>query len=662
MGKKKEKPDDGSMLLARAFLPHTLIAATPEVSPELYNANPIHMAIVNAGNMAASFNFIDPNYKSSKENARQSGASSANARTLSHVEGYEDMRHDLTYPDVEGYHSGNEDEVDQRSDLEGSLSMRGSFPPSPVKVAEDTMESSSHLHQYSKVATGGLTLNDENDLSRSASRVSFKEDTERDLTSSLKEENQKLQLKLRDVIKQINELQTQKENYMISLNEREYTIRTLNKTVDNLQQENTQLRESLSGMRERTVNETEMKDTKTKQVSQLHTTMLKMSDQLKAYQDKLGIAPEKLPVDDRFQKSKPDWLTNNEVLSPLMLAYEDEINQKDAQLDNYEKKLKEFQETVDEVVQENRQLHLAREREAENAEWLNVQEQAKLVLEENQILIEQLSVQSKRSSEVNHVHKSEISRLSRSLVSAEADRNFYASELKRVSENHALMIKRFEAMGVNKIITIEEHGNALSELNLKIANIEDHHKAEIEGLVAKVEKSEEEFNTLLNERSMSKVELEGLEEKVESVLKAQIKWQRKATILEKKLMAAEEKERLLSEKLELALTAAERATDERNLYAEGLRAQIDEKNQTILELQDEQSMQKELDENLKSYKLVMKEKFKRVAQDHISAKKEFDLKEANYKMEIESLRRSLMSETVKNEHLLSSVRLSKSPF
>merc|ERR1712004_861743 len=135
------------------------------------------------------------------------------------------------------------------------------------------------------------------------------------------------------------------------------------------------------------------------------------------------------------------------------------------------------------------------------------------------------------------------------------------------------------------------------------------------------------MGSLVNEKTTYKLELESLQDKVESVLKAQTKWQKKAALLEKKLIVAEENERVTREKLGLALTAAEKATEDRDFFAGNLQAQIEEKNQTILELHDEQSIQKELDENLKSYKLVMKEKLKRVAQDHSAVRKEFDLRE-----------------------------------
>ena len=98
---------------------------------------------------------------------------------------------------------------------------------------------------------------------------------------------------------------------------------------------------------------------------------------------------------------------------------------------------------------------------------------------------------------------------------------------------------------------------------------------------------------------------------------------------------AQENEELLGQKLELALSAAEKATEERDFYVEEFQTHIDEKNQTINALKDENMTQKGVDENMKAYKMVMKEKLKRLAQDHLATKKEFELKEENYRVEIE---------------------------
>ena len=684
MGKKAKKSDKSTLMVTQAFVPRAFLAITPEIPASQSNSNPVHLAFINAGNMVTSLNFLSPNEDFSKEVSPKTSEKRDSKRVSSVDAGYDFLSAGGTFDRPKSEIAADDDEFSESNQGRAEISLRnsdafrndGTLNNNVTQSRNETnksigISSSPQKHQYATVGKSSQNQIELEEKQRSSSNAALnlsqigspRDGSSLQNSSSMRQENQKLQAKLGDVIKQINELQKEKENYVISLNEREYTIRTLNKTVESLTQESNQLRESLSGMRNKTLSESEIKDTKTREVAQLQATILKLNDQLKMYQEQHGFLTDKDHKKlESFVETKPEWLTNTELLSPLMQAYEDEIRQKDAILKENEEKFQELQKMVNEIVAENRELHLSREGAAHDKEWQNVQEQAKLVLEENQILIEQLNVQSKRSSELNHVHKGEISRLSRSLVAAEADRNFYSSELKQVNEKHEQFVKRFEAMGANKIVTLEEHGNIVRDLNAKIANLEQVHEEEIENLLDKLEISEREFANLLNEKSVSKAEIESLQHKVESVLKAQTKWQKKAALLEKKLNLAQENEELLGQKLELALSAAEKATEERDFYVEEFQTHIDEKNQTINELKDENMTQKGVDENMKAYKMVMKEKLKRLAQDHLATKKEFELKEENYRVEIESLRKNLNKEIARSDHLISSSKLSKSPF
>merc|ERR1712179_600156 len=118
--KGKGKRDEGSMLLAQAMLPQTLIAATPEVSAEQFNANPIHMAIINAGQMAASLNFIQHKSRSRSGSRPQSAIGGARAMSQSYSQ-YEDVENG--YVGEQNESEASENEVNDQSDIEGSVNI-----------------------------------------------------------------------------------------------------------------------------------------------------------------------------------------------------------------------------------------------------------------------------------------------------------------------------------------------------------------------------------------------------------------------------------------------------------------------------------------------------------------------------------------------------------
>ncbi|KAA8595999.1 hypothetical protein FQN60_011290 [Etheostoma spectabile] len=93
--------------------------------------------------------------------------------------------------------------------------------------------------------------------------------------------------------------------------------------------------------------------------------------------------------------SPPPWLLDMKYLSPLLLAYEDRMNEKDALLQTTEEEVKRLRVHVEEVIKENETLHdeIAKAGGISQKNCHQLQQQALLVLQENQVLIDQLEAQ-----------------------------------------------------------------------------------------------------------------------------------------------------------------------------------------------------------------------------------------------------------------------------
>nr|XP_014126478.1 centrosomal protein of 89 kDa isoform X3 [Zonotrichia albicollis] len=119
---------------------------------------------------------------------------------------------------------------------------------------------------------------------------------------------------------------------------------------------------------------------------------------------------------------QPPWLLDMKYLSPLLLAYEDRIREKEDFILEHEEDMKNFKAQVEELVKENEDLHGQLNNFISPTEWQLLQTQAKLVLEENAVLMEQLKIQQAKAKDSHRQHVQEASKLTKQIVILE-DKN-----------------------------------------------------------------------------------------------------------------------------------------------------------------------------------------------------------------------------------------------
>ncbi|XP_051918442.1 centrosomal protein of 89 kDa isoform X2 [Hippocampus zosterae] len=159
----------------------------------------------------------------------------------------------------------------------------------------------------------------------------------------------------------------------------------------------------------------------------LKRTVHRLSVELSAYQTKYRILNKQ--ESSRLSSlpktgSPPPWLVDMKYLSPLMLAYEDMLNEKDALLRTAEEEVKKLRVHVEEVVKENEMFHremAKKTRGLSQEECHQVQQLAMLVLQENQLLSEQLEALNAKTEAEHSKHLSEVSGVSKRLMLLEAD-------------------------------------------------------------------------------------------------------------------------------------------------------------------------------------------------------------------------------------------------
>ncbi|XP_046303912.1 centrosomal protein of 89 kDa isoform X2 [Marmota monax] len=153
----------------------------------------------------------------------------------------------------------------------------------------------------------------------------------------------------------------------------------------------------------------------------LKMTVHRLNVELSRYQTKFRHLSKEESLHTEGLPSKgpiPPWLLDIKCLSPLLLAYEDIMKEKDELNATLEEEMRMFRMRVQEVVKENEELHqeLNKSRPVTSDEWHQLQTQAELVLEENKLLIDQLAIQQMKAKDAHQEHLQEVSKLTKQLM------------------------------------------------------------------------------------------------------------------------------------------------------------------------------------------------------------------------------------------------------
>uniref|UniRef100_A0A667Z3Z4 Centrosomal protein 89 n=1 Tax=Myripristis murdjan TaxID=586833 RepID=A0A667Z3Z4_9TELE len=222
----------------------------------------------------------------------------------------------------------------------------------------------------------------------------------------------------------------------------------------------------------------------------------------------------------------PPWLLDMKYLSPLLLAYEDRMNEKDALLQAVEEEMKKLRFRVEEVVKENERLNdeIAKSGGVSPKDCHQLQQQAILVLQENQVLIDQLEVQHVKAKASYNRHHSEVSKVSKKLMLLEEEKQHLQEELEEIRREaqvnqRELQEKIKEVQGLQArlkdAVTWDEHNSIISKLRWQLEQEEARKRSEVEELLLKVSTLQKENKSLALQKTNLTVDIERMEADLE---------------------------------------------------------------------------------------------------------------------------------------------------
>nr|XP_055062059.1 centrosomal protein of 89 kDa isoform X3 [Misgurnus anguillicaudatus] len=302
----------------------------------------------------------------------------------------------------------------------------------------------------------------------------------------------------------------------------------------------------------------------------LKMTVHRLNVELSRYQARFRPLPkdENAPLKGLPMKGPaPPWLLDIKYLSPLLLAYEDQLNDRDKHLKSCEEELQNLRARAEEVIQENKKLHTqANKSTVSNKEWRQLQEQARLVLEENQVLIDQLELQHTKAKEAHSKHTQEVCKVSKQMMLLESEKQAQEKELEVEKKEHCALKAEFHRMqlALENSLSLVEHKAVTDKLKRQLEEHEKVKQSEVDDLLVRVSALETEKKILLLDKTNLNTNMKHIETELHLSQQANRKAQKRINILKQQVDNSLEKELIAHQYLANIITLAEKTTNERD--------------------------------------------------------------------------------------------------
>ncbi|XP_055409410.1 centrosomal protein of 89 kDa isoform X2 [Bubalus kerabau] len=381
----------------------------------------------------------------------------------------------------------------------------------------------------------------------------------------------------------------------------------------------------------------------------LKMTVHRLNVELSRYQTKFRHLSKKESLNIEGLPSKgptPPWLVDIKYLSPLLLAYEDRMKEKDELIASLQEEMRVFRIRAQEVVKENEKLHqeLNKSSPITSEEWRQLQTQAELVLEENKLLIEQLEIQQRKAKDTHRERLQEVSKLTKQLMLLETKAQSQEKELTESKEQLAVLRTECQELQIqlDSKVAMEVHTSIVNEFKSQLQKEEEKENAEMEELMEKLAALQVQKKSLLLEKKNLMAKNKALEAELEKAQKINRRSQKKIDVLKKQVEKAMENEMSAHQYLATLVGLAENVTQERdNLVF--LAKCLESENHGVLNRMTEDSIRLgRLKEKIKGYKKQMALKLDDMNHHLTEQQEDFASKSAQYQQEMRHLHRMLL--------------------
>ncbi|XP_042733165.1 centrosomal protein of 89 kDa isoform X2 [Lagopus leucura] len=380
----------------------------------------------------------------------------------------------------------------------------------------------------------------------------------------------------------------------------------------------------------------------------LKLTVHRLNVELSRYQTKFRplTREEHLKLNSLPTKGPPPpWLLDMKYLSPLLLAYEDRIKEKEDLNFAHEEDMKNFKVQVEELVKENEDLHeqLNTNNLITTTEWHQLQTQARLVLEENRLLMEQLEIQQAKAKDSHRQHVQEASKLTKQIIILEETRQSQEEQIRDYQKQLKALHTTCEELKakLDSRIAAEEHFALVNDLKSHLQQEQEKKRSEVEDLMGKIASLQAQNKKLLLQKNNFLADKTTLEAEMEMTQKTNRRLKKKIGLLKQQLEEAIEKEVAAHHYLTNLIGLVEKIAQERD-HLVFLAKCLENENHGVLNKIVEGSLRLgRLEEKVKLYKKRAAGKLGDISLKLTEQEKDFAGKTAQYQQEMKHLQRLL---------------------
>ncbi|XP_011370157.1 centrosomal protein of 89 kDa isoform X1 [Pteropus vampyrus] len=380
----------------------------------------------------------------------------------------------------------------------------------------------------------------------------------------------------------------------------------------------------------------------------LKMTVHRLNVELSRYQTKFRplSKEESINIDGLpSQGPVPPWLLDVKYLSPLLLAYEDRMKEKDELNATLQEEMRVFRMRVQEVVKENEDLHqqLIKSGTLTSEEWHQLQAQAELVLEENRLLIEQLEIQQRKAKDTHQERLQEVSKLTKQLILLETKTQSQEKELTENKEQLESLRTKCQELKtqLDGKIAMKVHASIVNELKSQLQKEEEKENAEMEELMEKLAVLQVQKKGLLLEKNNLTTQNKALETELERAQKINRRSQRKIDVLKKQVEKAMVNEMSAHQYLANLVGLAENITQERDNLMYLAQCLESEKHGVLDKIVEGNIRLGRLEEKVKGYKKQSALKLGNISHRLAEQQEDFANKTAQYQQEMRHLHQML---------------------
>ncbi|XP_031471370.1 centrosomal protein of 89 kDa [Phasianus colchicus] len=380
----------------------------------------------------------------------------------------------------------------------------------------------------------------------------------------------------------------------------------------------------------------------------LKLTVHRLNVELSRYQTKFRplTREEHLKLNSLPTKGPPPpWLLDMKYLSPLLLAYEDRIKEKEDLNFAHEEDMKNFKVQVEELVKENEDLHeqLNKNNLITTTEWQQLQTQARLVLEENRLLMEQLEIQQAKAKDSHRQHVQEASKLTKQIIILEEKKQSQEEQIRDYQKQLKALHATCEELKakVDSRIAAEEHFALVNDLKSHLQQEQEKKRSEVEDLMGKIASLQAQNKKLLLQKNNFLADKTTLEAEMEVTQKTNRRLKKRIGLLKQQLEEAIEKEVAAHHYLTNLIGLVEKIAQERD-HLIFLAKCLENENHGVLNKIVEGSLRLgRLEEKVKLYKKRAAGKLGDISLKLTEQEKDFAGKTAQYQQEMKHLQRLL---------------------